>query len=129
MESMFFIIAVLFILAGTLTGSLAYILSLLVYAESKATRIVGKTLGLIFSALLLRALMAFIWGDIKYMTTRLSEMEFGYSYIVTLLVGIIIYTILTICWLTPPILGFYLGGSRKKRKIAEDKNKNKTIKP
>ena len=119
MESMFFIIVVLFILGGILTGLLAYILGFLVYAESKTTRIIGKFIGLAFSVILFHIITIVIWGDIEILINRLSELEFGKPYIVTLIVSITGYTLLTIGWLAPPVLGFYVGGKRKRKRTAE----------
>lgn len=117
MESMLFIIIILFAIAGIANTLLGYLLGFMVYAESKITKVIGKILGLIYSVLLLHTLTMVIWEGVEFLVNRLSEMEFGYSYIVTLLVDIVGYTILIVGWLVPPILGFYLGGKRKKRRI------------
>lgn len=127
---MLFIIVVLFILAGIANTLLGYLLGFMVYAESKITRVIGNILGFIYSVLLIHTLTMVIGKDIGYITNRLSEMEFGYSYILTLLIPIIGYTILIVGWLTPPVFGFYLGGKRKRGKIANNKItfvKNKMI--
>jgi hypothetical protein len=130
MESMFFIIIVLFAIAGIANTLIGYLLGFMVYAESKITKVIGKILGLIYSILLFHTLTMVIWAGVEFLVNRLSEMEFGYSYIITLLIPIVGYTILIVGWLTPPVFGFYLGGKRKRGKIANNKItfvKNKMI--
>lgn len=126
---MFFRIVVFFILAGILTGLVGYLLGYVIYAESKTVRITGKMLGLAYSVLLLFHIVTIaIWGDIEYLAHRLSELDFGLSYILALLFPIVGYTILTVGWLTPPILGFYLGVKRKRKRTADKITPTKTQK-
>lgn len=120
MESMFVIIPVFLILAGMFTGLLGYVLSSMVYAESKPIRIIGKTLGIVYSGFLFHSLTMVLWAGFESLFHRLSELDFGLSYVLTLAIPTLGYIILAIGWLAPAVLGFYFGGLRKKKKIIKE---------